>query len=311
MTGKKMTPIIQIARAQVPQKSTAKFAQKPAVTVMRHAVALIDKLSPAIAARLTFELISSPPRHRPKPTEKQLIASADRWRISFQGGWLQCYRWGSGPLCLYVHSWGGRGTQAEQLIRKLVDDGLSVVSFDHPAHGQSSGSRAEMVRMSAAIAAVVDDVGPVHTLIGHSLGVAAAAIAMRDYTLRVGRLISISSLVHCMWFTEVIGDYLGISRSTLAKARGLLDRCYAHPVSWEELSVTHMLSRLTIPILLIHDRDDREIPFDHGLQIKAMLPDAEFIATGGLGHRRVLKDADVIKRIIKFALLDKNHVSAA
>ena len=306
-----MSAIVQSAQAGAPIKSTAQFAQKPMVTLMRRAVALIDKLSPAIAARLTFELISSPPRHRPKPAEKELIKSADRWRIPFQGGWLQCYRWGSGPLCLYVHSWGGRGTQAEQLIRKLVDDGLGVVSFDHPAHGQSSGSRAEMMRMSAAIASVVHDVGPVNTLIGHSLGVAAAAIAMRDYKLSVGRLISISSLVHCMWFTEVIGDYLGISRSTLAKARGLVDRCYADPVFWEELSVINMLGHLTIPIMLIHDRDDNEIPFDHALQIKATLPNAELIATGGLGHRRVLKDADVIERIIKFALMDKKELSAA
>ena len=304
-----MTAIVQHANVEVPKKSTAQFAQKPMVTLMRRTVALIDKLSPAIAARLTFELISSPPRHRPKQAEKELIALADCWRIPFQGGWLQCYRWGSGPLCLYVHSWGGRGTQAEQLIRRLVADGLSVVSFDHPAHGQSSGSRAEMVRMSAAIAAVVHDVGPVHTLIGHSLGVAATAIAIRDYELNVGRLISISSLVHCMWFTEVIGDYLGISRSTLAKARSLVDRCYAHPVAWEELSVIDMLRHLTMPILLIHDRDDNEIPFDHALQIKATLPDAELLATGGLGHRRVLKDADVIARIIKFALLDKHQLS--
>ena len=282
-------------------KSTAQFVQNPVVKFGRMAIAAIDRLWPALAARITYSLISTPPRYRPKAAELVLKASAHTWRVPFQDGWLQCYRWGTGPQCLFVHCWGGRGTQADDMIRQLAQQGLSVVSFDHPAHGQSSGNTAEMVRMSAAVAAVVKDIGRVETLVGHSLGVAAAAIALRDHAIDVRRLVSISSLVHCMWFTEVIRDYLGISQATVRRARSIVDRSYAQPVGWEDLSVVNMLASLQIPVLLIHDCDDREIPFEHGLKISRALPQAQFLATTGLGHRRVLKDQNVIDLVAQFA----------
>ena len=281
--------------------SSAQFAQKPLVKLARMAMSAVDRVSPKLAARLTYTLISSPPRYRPHPGEVVLRASAHQWKVPFQGGWLQCYRWGKGPVCLFVHCWGGRGTQAEMMIRHLTSNGFSVVSFDHPAHGLSSGTCAEMIRMSAATAAVIQNVGPIDTLIGHSLGVAASAIALRDYPLEVKRFVSISSLTHCTWFTEVIGDYLGISRSTLARARQIVDNNYARPVNWETLSVVEMLSRLTMPMLLIHDQDDHEIPFEHSQKIRQAVGHAQFQATKGLGHRRLLKDAKVLDLVTRFA----------
>jgi pimeloyl-ACP methyl ester carboxylesterase len=117
----------------------------------------------------------------------------------------------------------------------------------------------------------------------------------------VKRFVSISSLTHCTWFTEVIGDYLGISRSTMARARRIVDDSYARPVNWETLSVVEMLARLTMPMLLIHDLDDQEIPFEHSQKILRAVRHAEFQATQGLGHRRLLKDPNVLDLVTRFA----------
>jgi pimeloyl-ACP methyl ester carboxylesterase len=286
-------------------KSTARFFSSPAVNLVRLAMKSIDRVSPALAGRLTYAMISSPPRYKPKPSELVLRASARKWRIPFQDGWLQCYIWGDGPVCLFVHCWGGRGTQAEDMIRQLTQNGMSVVSFDHPAHGLSSGKTAEMVRMAAAVTAVVNHViskiGPVQTLIGHSLGVAASAIAMCNQALQVGRLVSISSLTHCIWFTEVIAEFLGISEATVVRVRRIVDDSYAQPVGWEDLSVVDMLARLSLPILLIHDYDDAEIPFEHGVKISRAVPHAQFLATTGQGHRRILKAPAVLDLVTQFA----------
>lgn len=267
----------------------------------------MDRYFPQLAARLTHTLMSSPPRFRPSRSEWALMASAQKWRLPFQGGWLQCYRWGDGPVCLFVHCWGGRGAQAEHMIRHLAGNGMSVISFDHPAHGQSSGRTSEMMRMSAATAAVARNVGPVDTLIGHSLGVAASAIAMRDHSMVVRRLVSISSLTHCTWFTDVIGEYLGISKSTIERAQLIVTSSYVQPFDWASLSVVKILSELEMPVLLIHDRDDAEIPFEHGEALSRALSRAEFRATSGLGHRRLLKDSDVLQHITQFV---KQEVSA-
>ena len=288
-------------------RSSARFTQKPIVKLIRIIMSRLDRMAPSVAARLTYQIISSPPRHKPRIEEHHLRDGATQTKIAFQGGWLQCYQWGKGPQCLFVHCWGGRGTQAQELIESLVKSGLSVVSFDHPAHGLSSGKRAEMMRMAAATAAVVKEFGDIKTLIGHSLGVAAAAIAMRDHKLPIHQLVSISSLTDCIWFTQVIGNYLGISNTTLENTRGLVDRDYARPVGWEELSVEAMIAKLSMPILLIHDRDDQEIPFSHSIALHKAAPHATFFETQGEGHRRILRNPQVIEKILGF--IHQNEVT--
>jgi pimeloyl-ACP methyl ester carboxylesterase len=306
--------------------STAKFTQKPSIKLLRRAMQQLEKVSPALSGHLVYRLISKPPRYRAHEAEAALAAEARQWNLPFGTSQIRCYQWGNAralggetkPLCLFVHSWGGRATQPVTLIRQMLDQGFSVVSFDHPGHGLSDRKSTEMMRMALAVRAVALQFPVIDTLIGHSLGVAACTIALcedaikkqvsttdanRFRPLAINRLVSISSLTDCLWFTRVIASYLGIADSTMARARGIVDRQYPQPVGWEQLSVVRMLQTIEKPILLIHDRDDQEVPFDHALAIWSANPTAEFLATRGLGHRRILKDAAVIERITSFAAM--------
>ena len=98
---------------------------------------------------------------------------------------------------------------------------------------------------------------------------------------------------------------MGISTNTVAKARARMDANYAQPLGWDTLSIPDMLAHVKIPMLLVHDRDDLEIPFEHALKIQQTLRNAELIATSGLGHRRILKDPAVIDQISRFAHLGR------
>jgi pimeloyl-ACP methyl ester carboxylesterase len=66
-----------------------------------------------------------------------------------------------------------------------------------------------------------------------------------------------------------------------------------------------MLTDLGIPALIIHDRDDADVPCADG-QAVAQAANAELLITQGLGHRRILRDKEVITRTIDF--IDR-HVS--
>lgn len=62
-----------------------------------------------------------------------------------------------------------------------------------------------------------------------------------------------------------------------------------------------MLKSVSAPLLVVHDRDDRAIPFAHALQLReAARGPAELLATSGLGHRRVLRDRDVVNKVVEF-----------
>src|SRR5258708_21621269 len=53
-------------------------------------------------------------------------------------------------------------------------------------------------------------------------------------------------------------------------------------------------------LLVLHDRYDREVPFAHGADIAKAWPEARLDALSGLGHRRLLRDPEVIAATTAF-----------
>jgi pimeloyl-ACP methyl ester carboxylesterase len=61
-----------------------------------------------------------------------------------------------------------------------------------------------------------------------------------------------------------------------------------------------MLTALDIPGLIIHDRDDRDIPATHAQRLQDAWQNAQLIYTEGLGHNRILRDPAVIAAAVDF-----------
>ncbi|MGH8809515.1 MAG: alpha/beta hydrolase family protein, partial [Noviherbaspirillum sp.] len=57
---------------------------------------------------------------------------------------------------------------------------------------------------------------------------------------------------------------------------------------------------LTHPGLLIHDKDDKEVPFDESLRLHGKWHNSELVPVEGLGHRRIIQDKEVILRVLAF-----------
>jgi hypothetical protein len=55
------------------------------------------------------------------------------------------------------------------------------------------------------------------------------------------------------------------------------------------------------PILWIHDKDDDITPLDDVKPIiETNLPNIEFMITSGMGHRKIYKDNQVVKKVVDF-----------
>ena len=67
-----------------------------------------------------------------------------------------------------------------------------------------------------------------------------------------------------------------------------------------ELSWDSFANELKMSFLVIHDREDRDVPYDQGEGYANSLPNVEFVTTTGLGHRRILKDPEIINKIVEF-----------
>jgi hypothetical protein len=54
------------------------------------------------------------------------------------------------------------------------------------------------------------------------------------------------------------------------------------------------------PTLIVHDRADRSIPVADGIAIAEAWPTARLHVTSGLGHRRLLREPEVVGAVVDF-----------
>ena len=277
-----------------------RFAETRGAPKVRRAYGWLCRWAPAVAAHMAYRQLATPPR---APFGKWPVPIREKTRtkrLPCGAGELAVYEWGQGPAVLLVHGWGGNATHMGRMVLPLVVAGFRVVAFDAPAHGRSSGRTTDMVEFANAVAAVARHAGPLHAVIGHSFGAAMAMFAVRDWGIAASRLVLISPFNHCNWFVEMFAQHIGLTPEVLQRVRDLFVQRYSGRLDWGRMSVVEMARQAHLPSLLVHDETDEEIPFAHGLALAAALPAAQFKATRGLGHHRVARNPEVIRRVVAF-----------
>ncbi|MEK7758194.1 MAG: alpha/beta fold hydrolase [Pseudomonadota bacterium] len=266
--------------------------------LLRVAIRLLSLASPALAARWVYRLWFQPIRFPEPQQEKDWRRTAQPLAVSHRGQALAVDTWGTGPTVLMVHGWNGRGAQLGAFAPALVQAGYRVVTFDTPAHGRSPGRATNLPEISEAIQAVARVCGPVHAVIGHSFVVACAIFAVRQ-GLKVNRIVAISPPHNVRGLTQKFFTALDID----IRVQEIFNRKFETHFGadlWERFSPEVLARQLDVPGLIIHDQDDRDVPMQEGAAVAQAWPDAQFVRTTGLGHRRILRDPEVIARVAAF-----------
>jgi len=242
-------------------------------------------------------LFRKPPRHRDSDVERAALGRAERLHLSVEGRRLAAWRWGIGPTVLLVHGWGSRGSRLASFVAPLTDAGYSVVALDAPGHGASAGRLSSLPQFISAIETVAREVGPVAGIVAHSMGGAATTLAM-SRGLRAGRIVFLAPASDPAGYSERFADVLGLTPNVLARMKRSIERRFGQ--SWDEFNVLSAAAKMTAPLLVFHDREDRDVAWTDGQAIAAAWPGAELVSTSGLGHRRIVHDPDVVARAVSF-----------
>ena len=262
------------------------------------ALAAASYLAPTLVAPFFRRMMLTPRRHvRPPPV--LAVPDADE-RIDLGDG-LVAWRWGERdpaiPTVLLVHGFEGNRAQFGAILEALLARGLSVVALDVPAHGESVGDELTAVKFIAAIERTLDRIGPVHAVVGHSMGGAMSlfSIAHRGGAGRVALVSAPSSLKRELQrFAKMVGLSKRGARAFIAS----VERHVGRPAA--EFDVRHIVGKVNLPVLMIHDQTDRQVPVAEAARSAHMLPVAELIVTRGLGHNRLLADPAVVTAIVDF-----------
>ncbi|HEX6179542.1 MAG TPA: alpha/beta fold hydrolase [Thermoanaerobaculia bacterium] len=270
----------------------------PAVAVIGGAIRLLSLVSDRASSRVVFELFRTPRRFSLPDRERAYLTTATPFvvRLSSTSS-LKAWRWGEGPVVILMHGWEGRGAQLGAFAQPLVDAGFSVVTFDAPGHGASPGRRSSLPHFTWALRKVAQNVGPVHAVIAHSLGCAAATLAARD-GLHVERLVYVAPPLQPADYTKQFGEIFGLHDGIIEGLRTRVEERFLRP--WSDYSLAEIAPRMATPLLIVHDRDDKETPWSGGSTLAALWPGATLLTTNGLGHRRVLRDERVVSETAQF-----------
>lgn len=285
------------------------YGDGAALRSLRLTLRAAQHLWPALAVRAAYRLFGTP--WAPGGRRRSAWPEPRLWRhepLAFERAGLGLYHWRACPLpddapaVLLVHGWGGHAGQMDALAQALPALGLRPVLLELPAHGRSRGRVSNLPQFARAIAyatsVLADRQGrALHAVLAHSLGANALAFAAA-HGLDARRLVLLAPPASPLQFTRYFAGVFGLSERT----RAAMQRCVEsrEAVLMAQLEPAATGPRIAQPTLVVHDRADRVNRFADGMAFSEAIAGAQLLATDGLGHRRILEDAQVIAAVAGF-----------
>lgn len=254
---------------------------------------LLDPVAPGLAGGLAYRLWFRTVRPPDPDWALPVLRRAERSTLDVDRTPVVTYAWGEGPTVLLVHGWSSHAAHMAGFVDPLLERGLRVVAFDGPAHGRTPGERTDIFELRGALLAVADRRGPLHGAVAHSLG-GLALLDAHASGLEVDEAVLISPGVHLDALVGAFTGRVGLSRRTAEE----LQRRVASFVG--EDYYDGFWDATPSRTLVLHDEEDREIPWDEGRRVARKLDATRFETTEGLGHRRILQDARVRDETAEF-----------
>ncbi len=257
-------------------------------------------LAPRSTLASAFQLFCTPmPGARARARQAD-TGGARLGELAFGRERLATYTWGDPhrqPTVLLVHGWSSFGLRFLPWVEPLRRAGYAVVAFDQPAHGRSSGRRATLPMFAEAARRVADSLGPLAAIVGHSLGGAAAAIAMAN-GLQAERVILLAPAADPFDAARRFGGMVGLAQFLSRRLFDEYQELTAHDI--RDLHAQATAPQIARPGLIVHDLEDTDVPWCEGERYARYWPQATLLSTTGLGHHRVTIAPETLDASLRF-----------
>jgi pimeloyl-ACP methyl ester carboxylesterase len=287
-----VTPALDKVRLK---KSTTVRLAGAQVALLRAYFGALAGLAPRTAERQAAFLFCLPRRlaHRDVPPVPD---GARPSVVNLGGKRIAAWSWGAGPRVLLAHGWEGSARDMVPMASALAARGRSVTVFDMPAHGKSDGRTTTLPEMARALAAVARAVGTPGAVVGHSLGAAAAVLALRD-GLGASSAALLAPVAEPWIFVRRLAELLAFSEQRYA---GLVERISERAgIALDTVDGPSAARMLEARALIVHDPADRQVPFSHAEALANAWRGATLHRLEGVGHRRPLVDERAVAIVVK------------
>jgi pimeloyl-ACP methyl ester carboxylesterase len=195
-----------------------------------------------------------------------------------------------------THGWESNSARWKNLINYLNKKDFNIIAIDAPAHGKSGGKLFNAIMYSEFINVIAKRYQP-DILIGHSVGGMATVLFQHKYQMpNVKKIILLGAPSE---FTDVLqrySDMLGYNERIRNQIKLTIINTFGKAP--EDFSTARFLKDISSEGLIIHDSEDKVIPYNDAVSINQNFKNSKLITTKGLGHS--LNDESVTNHIYEF-----------
>jgi len=282
-----------------PQKSTTvRSGGVPAP--LRWAFTAGSWLAPAATLGQAMRLFATPQSRSHQRAGQADSSDARIGRVRSGGQDLVTYTWGdpaARPWVLFVHGWSSFGLRVRPWVGPLREAGHAVVSFDLPGHGRNRPCQTNLPACVQAVADVAALHGPPAAVIAHSMGGAAASLALAG-RMRAGRAVLLAPAADMREAGHRFGRMIGLRPLLVTRMFEQFQQRIG--VDVDSLGVHRHVPALGLPALVVHDLEDEDVPWEEGERYARLWPGARLLSTRGLGHHRIAGEPSVIDAALRF-----------
>lgn len=254
------------------------------IRIIRRVLHSAYRVSPRLAGRLCYKVLTTPPRHVAEPEEVTFIAEGKQEFIEVNGLKAAVYNWpGDGPNVLLVHGWDSYSGRWFELGRRLLAAGCNVFAIDAPAHGATKGGVFSVIHFADLLAAYVDVCRP-ELLVGHSAGGMASIYYPEAYptAFRPKKIALLGTPAELSDFVESFRRIIGLRPEIIRALETEFIRRWKN--SFAYFSMARFAKQLNMPGLIAHDKTDDIASYMGAYAIAESWPQAELMITEGMGH---------------------------
>jgi pimeloyl-ACP methyl ester carboxylesterase len=259
-----------------------------------NSLALVSKEK---AAQKAFELFCTPRSGKVKPHQKEFLDKAKNNILTVDKIQLQTYKWtGTKGTVLLLHGWESNVFRWRNLIDDLKKEDYTIIAFDAPGHGNSSGHIFNVPLYNKCAEKIIETYLPKY-IIGHSVG--GMTSLYNQYKNPINSIEKVISLGAPSELSEIMANYqkiLKFNAKVLTGINELFIREFKFTIN--DFSVSRMAKDISKKGLLIHDKFDKIAPYHSSERVHKNWEESQLITTEGLGHS--LHQEVVNKEIIAF-----------
>lgn len=257
---------------------------------------LLHYLNAKFAANTAYTLFSVP-RDGVLKSLPTFLGSSSMKKLTFEQYHIQTYEWyGERETILLIHGWESNANRWQGVIHYLKKLNYHIIALDAPGQGLSDGKELNAVLYSQFVNTVSNHFKP-KFLVGHSLGGMTMLYYMATYQPNfVKKIVSLGAPNRFLRITENYKKLISLSNQSYnAFLKEFTKRFAIDPTDFNSST---FIKSIKIPIGIIHDKEDKVVPYSDAREILKTHPEIPIHTTHNLGHS--LYDDTVNQQIVYF-----------